>query len=557
MTSLASAPEQTTITTPAAPARAASRGPRLAGLKHGLLRAIELSALGFLEPAVRLCWGEEPRKQLDRLGRSVLVPVAVFVGFLLLWSWLAPLHRTKSGAVPTPSVVLSAAGGIASLHDREVAKQQAFDLAGPERERALASVQERLAALAAARPGADAAVAKAETARRERLDAALPAMQEAYRQRRLAASEAQKAREADLRTRAAHLDASTLASALLELERQTDQERIALRQAKDAMEALSSLPEPAVEQARSALSDLADEEQHLKKLEELLTVGNRSLRLTEATAHRDRLAAELGSADDRYRAGLALAQAERAITALHETSAPVVFTLPRQIWRSITCVFAGFLIGTMIAVPIGICCGLSPTFMAAMTPFIALFKPVSPIVWLLIVWIIVVGFIPDADSHWLTSSLGHAPLIGWMKINPAFIASAITVALCSLWATMVNTALGVASVDKDHINVARVLRLGFWARLRTIILPSALPLIFAGMRISLGVGWMVLIAAELLSNSEGIGKYVWDQFNNGASDSFAKIMVCVFVVGLIGLILDRIMIVFQRLVSFEGSVASI
>ena len=131
--------------------------------------------------------------------------------------------------------------------------------------------------------------------------------------------------------------------------------------------------------------------------------------------------------------------------------------------------------------------------------------------------------------------------------------SAVTVALCSLWATMTNTALGVASIDKDHINVARVLRLGFWSRLFKIVLPSALPLIFAGMRISLGVGWMVLIAAELLSSSEGIGKFVWDQFNNGASDSFAKMTVVVFIVGGIGLVLDRIMIVLQRLVSFDGA----
>ncbi|MEM9252419.1 MAG: ABC transporter permease subunit, partial [Planctomycetota bacterium] len=147
--------------------------------------------------------------------------------------------------------------------------------------------------------------------------------------------------------------------------------------------------------------------------------------------------------------------------------------------------------------------------------------------------------------------------IGDYKINPAFMASAVTVALCSLWATMVNTALGVASVDKDHINVARVLRLGFFSRLFKIVLPASLPLVFAGLRISLGVGWMVLIAAELLSSSEGIGKFVWDQFNNGASDSFAKMMVVVFVVGAIGLLLDRIMVVFQRLVSFEGSVAAV
>ena len=101
-----------------------------------------------------------------------------------------------------------------------------------------------------------------------------------------------------------------------------------------------------------------------------------------------------------------------------------------------------------------------------------------------------------------------------------------------------------------------MLRLGFWDRLVKIVIPSALPMIFAGLRISLGVGWMVLVAAELLSSSEGIGKFVWDQFNNGASDSFAKMMVVVFVVGFVGLLLDRIMIVFQRLVSFDDAPAA-
>ncbi len=80
---------------------------------------------------------------------------------------------------------------------------------------------------------------------------------------------------------------------------------------------------------------------------------------------------------------------------------------------------------------------------------------------------------------------------------------------------------------------------------------------FAGMRICLGVGWMVLVAAELLAGSEGVGKFTWDMFNNNSSDSFAKIMVMVFVVGFIGLLLDRIMIIFQRMVSFEGSVAAV
>ena len=117
--------------------------------------------------------------------------------------------------------------------------------------------------------------------------------------------------------------------------------------------------------------------------------------------------------------------------------------------------------------------------------------------------------------------------------------------------------MGVSSIDRDHLNVARVLNLRFRERLISVIIPSALPLIFAGLRISIGVGWMVLIAAELLASSEGIGKFVWDMFNNGSSDSFAQMFVVVFLVGGIGLFLDRIMIVFQRLVSFDEAAPSV
>ena len=137
----------------------------------------------------------------------------------------------------------------------------------------------------------------------------------------------------------------------------------------------------------------------------------------------------------------------------------------------------------------------------------------------------------------------------------AFLSSAITVALCSLWPTLVNTALGVASVERDHLNVARALRLSWAVRVRKIVIPSALPWIFSGLRLSLGVGWMVLIAAEMLAQNPGLGKFVWDMFQNGSSDTLAQIMVAVFTIGAIGFALDRIMISLQRAVSHEARIA--
>lgn len=210
-----------------------------------------------------------------------------------------------------------------------------------------------------------------------------------------------------------------------------------------------------------------------------------------------------------------------------------------QIRTSLYTVFAGFVIASAIAIPLGILCGMSRAFSMAMNPLIQIFKPVSPLAWLPIV-MIVVGALYTTP-----------PAEAWFE--KSFISSAFTVALCSLWPTLVNTALGVSSIEKDHMNVARVLNLSSSTRIRKIVIPSALPYIFAGLRISLGVGWMVLIAAEMLAQNPGLGKFVWDMFQNGSSETLAQIMVAVFTIGIIGFLLDRVMIVLQRSVSYESS----
>jgi nitrate/nitrite transport system permease protein len=138
-------------------------------------------------------------------------------------------------------------------------------------------------------------------------------------------------------------------------------------------------------------------------------------------------------------------------------------------------------------------------------------------------------------------------------VQKSFITSAITVALCSLWPTVINTAHGVASIDKDLLNVARVLRLTWTTRLVKVIIPASLPLIFTGLRLSLGVGWMVLIAAEMLAQNPGLGKFVWDEFQNGSADSLGRIMVAVITIGLIGFLLDRVMLAVHRLVDFGAT----
>ena len=208
-----------------------------------------------------------------------------------------------------------------------------------------------------------------------------------------------------------------------------------------------------------------------------------------------------------------------------------------QILTSLGTVALGFGIATIIAVPLGIASGMSRSVSGALNPLIQLFKPVSPLAWLPIVTMVVSALYVNPSD----------------LLPKALVVSAITVTLCSLWPTLINTALGVASVDKDLVNVGRVLQLSTWQRVTKVVLPSALPLIFTGLRLSLGVGWMVLIAAEMLAQNPGLGKFVWDEFQNGSSDSLARIMLAVLTIGLIGFLLDRIMYALQNAFTFSAT----
>jgi len=190
-----------------------------------------------------------------------------------------------------------------------------------------------------------------------------------------------------------------------------------------------------------------------------------------------------------------------------------------QIGTSLTTVALGFLIATFIAIPLGIASGLSRSVNGALNPLVQLFKPVSPLAWLPIVTMVVSALYVD-PSAWLPKSL---------------VVSAVTVTLCSLWPTLI------------------VLQLPTYQTILRVVLPSAMPLIFTGLRLSLGVGWMVLIAAEMLAQNPGLGKFVWDEFQNGSSDSLARIIVAVLTIGLIGFLLDRIMFALQQAFTFGES----
>ena len=171
-------------------------------------------------------------------------------------------------------------------------------------------------------------------------------------------------------------------------------------------------------------------------------------------------------------------------------------------------VLIGFLLGAVVAIPVGFLIGMSRQAMMALNPIIQIFKPVSPLAWLPIALAI---------------------------FNLADPSAIFVIFITSLWPTIINTALGVSSVSKDYIDVARVLEMPRWRRITKIIWPASLPYIFTGLRISLGIAWLVIVAVEMLTGGIGIGFFVWDEWNRL---NLSSVFLAVLVIGLTGLVLD-------------------
>jgi nitrate/nitrite transport system permease protein len=171
-------------------------------------------------------------------------------------------------------------------------------------------------------------------------------------------------------------------------------------------------------------------------------------------------------------------------------------------------VLIGFFLGAVVAIPLGFLIGMSRPAMLALNPIIQIFKPVSPLAWLPIALAI---------------------------FNLAEPSAIFVIFITSLWPTIINTALGVASVPKDYLDVAQVLEIPHWRRIIKIIWPASLPYIFTGLRISLGIAWLVIVAVEMLTGGVGIGFFVWDEWSRL---NLSSVFLAVFVIGLTGLILD-------------------
>lgn len=185
-------------------------------------------------------------------------------------------------------------------------------------------------------------------------------------------------------------------------------------------------------------------------------------------------------------------------------------------------VLLGFLLGAAVAIPVGFLIGMSKPAMMALNPLIQIFKPVSPLAWL-----------PIALSIF----------------NLADPSAIFVIFITSLWPTIINTALGVSSVSKDYLDVARVLEMPRWRRITKIILPASLPYIFTGLRISLGIAWLVIVAVEMLTGGVGIGFFVWDEWSRL---NLSSVFLAVFVIGLTGLLLDWAVGKIQELVTHRS-----
>lgn len=533
--------------------------------KYGLLKVIDVSGFKVFDPVIRLCFGEEPKKQAGEILKFIATPILFIFACLVLWSAVAPRHKTKSGEVPTPEVVMTAAAINQSLHDRENEKEWDFEATGKSREQTIAQVTELLELKKQESEDLKRQLAEIIAAEKLRTEEKVAPFKQQELELKQANRNAQAKRKAEavaLSERVATGNSNT--DELLAFLRQgsglKDKEKNAEKALKDKIKELEEDP-PEVKQAKVASDAVANEVQHLSKRLDYLQTGNRNVKVQKASTATNAALDKLHAAKSPaaiLAAAKSVVSGEEKVRKTAEQSYPRRSTIWLQVKRSLFTVFVGFLMASLIAIPLGIICGLNQVVMACLTPIISVFKPVSPVVWLLIFQIIVGAFfLPTPEEHWLFRLCDNLPIISGLGVNPALVFSACTVMMCALWPALVNTALGVSSIDKDHLNVAKVLKLGLWSRLFKIIIPSSLPLVFAGLRISLGVGWMVLIAAEALSSSEGLGKYVWDEYQNGSSHSFANIMFACFLVGLIGFCLDRFMIVMQRSVSFDDGAAAV
>jgi len=451
-----------------------------------LLNFSEKAGLTLFVPIIKMAMKDEPAKQLGELVKLLGLPVIALAIFFGLWGFASTKIRTSVGQLPSPSYVWSQAKALMGDYRAEKVNKQEFVR--------YETARENLYDLLAKRRELEAAGAPAEE---------------------LGKTDAKRAAFCD--------DLQAYVNKLgARIESLTAQVEAADKAAEDA-----GITDRRIAPYKTTVLRYYTDSHH-----SLTSLLSKNEKISDSIA------------------GLESADEQKAKTLdKRRTAYETQLSKPREysgngsivdyIKRSIITVLFGFVIAATVAIPLGILCGLSKGFMTAINPLIQIFRPVSPLAWVLITIQIVDGIF-----------VGDKALNGELINNP-FLHSAITVALCSLWATLSNTALGVSSVSSDYMNVAKVLNLNWFDRIFKIVIPSAVPYIFTGLRITLGVGWMVLIVSEMMATSRGLGWYIDQQYQNNKVESLANIIVCIFIIGIIGAILDRIMFILHKTVSFN------
>jgi nitrate/nitrite transport system permease protein len=241
-----------------------------------------------------------------------------------------------------------------------------------------------------------------------------------------------------------------------------------------------------------------------------------------ASAEYDALVAGVGETARVPPPGAVLALAARHLAHPFYDHGPNDKGIGIQLLYSLGRVLSGYLLALLVAIPLGFLVGMSPLLMHALDPFIQVLKPISPLAWM--------------------------PL-ALFTIEDSAKSAIFVIFICSLWPVLINTAFGVAGISRDYHNVARTLELGRLRTALTVVLPAAAPTILTGMRISIGISWLVIVAAEMLVGGTGIGYYVWNQWNNL---DLAAVIFAIVMIGLVGMMLDAALARVARLVTFES-----
>lgn len=193
----------------------------------------------------------------------------------------------------------------------------------------------------------------------------------------------------------------------------------------------------------------------------------------------------------------------------------------RFTWHSLILVAKGYALALLIGTPLGFCLGLSKAFAKTFDPIIQILRPVSPLAWLPL------GLVLFLNAGKQASELG----------------ALFTIAICAMWPTVLNTAVGVRAIPQDYLNVARVLKLSRTKTLFKVLIPATLPYMFTGFRLSLGIAWLVIVAAEMLTGRPGVGGFLWQEYN---ALIYEHIILCIITIGVVGFILDRGMSLIEK-----------